>query len=346
MSRFEALVTGGSGYFGSLLRNRLRESGRTVAVFDLQDADDRPGDVAFFRGDIRNFSQIREAVDQAEVIYHCVAQVPLARDRRLFRSVNIDGAENLLRAPLVARARKVILLSSSAVFGIPDKNPVDETAEPRPVEDYGQAKLEAEMLARRYAGRQGLDVTIIRPRTILGHGRLGIFQILFDWVADGRDIYVLGKGDNIYQFVHADDLADACLRASDHRGFALYHVGAERFCTMRESLEGLVLHAGTGSRVKSLPMKPTVFLMETLSKVRLLPFAPYHWLMYGRSLYFDTTRARQELSWKPKWGNIDMLCQSYDWYLGNRASVMAAGGASAHRSAVKSGFLLLLKWLS
>ena len=66
--------------------------------------------------------------------------------------------------------------------------------------------------------RAGLDVSIVRPRTILGHGRLGIFGILFDWIADGADPIVLGDGSNRYQFVHADDLATVCLLAGDHAG--------------------------------------------------------------------------------------------------------------------------------
>ncbi|MBI3941266.1 MAG: NAD-dependent epimerase/dehydratase family protein [Acidobacteria bacterium] len=347
MSQPRVLITGGSGYFGSLLRNRLRESGHKVAVFDLMDTDDRPADVPFFRGDIRNLRQAQEAIDGVDVVYHCVAQVPLARDSGLFHSVNVTGTENLLKAALDAKVQKIVLLSSSAVFGIPSKNPVDDTVLPNPVEDYGRAKLEAERLARTYVGRHGLDVTIVRPRTILGHGRLGIFQLLFDWVADGRNVYLLGKGDNTYQFVHADDLADACIRTAGRAGFAEYNIGAERFCTMRESIEGLVRHAGTGSRVRSLPMKPAALLMETLSRLKLVPFAPYHWLMYGRSLYFDISRAKQELGWQPKWGNVEMLCQSYDWYLQHRAQVkIAAGGTSAHRSPVREGLLALLKWMS
>ena len=105
---------------------------------------------------------------------------------------------------------KVVHTSSSAVFGVPASNPVLPTTVPSPVEAYGRAKLAAEW-ACLDAASKGLDVTIVRPRTILGHGRLGIFGILFDWVADGADVFVLGDGDNRYQFVHADDLADVCL---------------------------------------------------------------------------------------------------------------------------------------
>jgi len=136
------------------------------------------------------------------------------------------------------------------VFGVPARNPVDEGTEPHPREPYGAAKLEAEHIARRFTVR-GLDISVVRPRTILGHGRLGIFQILFEWVRRGKPVYMLGKGNNRYQFVHADDLADACIRAGEHRGPDTFNIGAERFGTMREALTALVKHAGTGSRVRS-----------------------------------------------------------------------------------------------
>src|SRR5512145_1625902 len=98
MTEQRVLITGGSGYFGSLLRNRLRERGQAVRVFDLSDADDRPGDVEFAQGDIRDASCVSRALAACNTVYHCVAQVPLAKDRELFHSVNVHGTENLLRA--------------------------------------------------------------------------------------------------------------------------------------------------------------------------------------------------------------------------------------------------------
>ncbi|MEJ7743382.1 MAG: NAD-dependent epimerase/dehydratase family protein [Nocardioidaceae bacterium] len=89
----------------------------------------------------------------------------------------------------------MVYTSSSAVFGIPKSNPVFPDTPPTPVEAYGQAKFEGELLCRAAVSR-GLDVSIVRPRTILGLGRLGIFGILFDWIADGAAVPVLGKGDN------------------------------------------------------------------------------------------------------------------------------------------------------
>jgi nucleoside-diphosphate-sugar epimerase len=339
-----ALVAGGSGYFGSLLVRRLRQEGQRVRVFDLTDADDRPEGVEFQRGDIRDPDACRRACAGAMTVYHCVAQVPLARDSSLFWSVNRDGTRNLLEAARTAGARKVIYISSSAVFGVPRDAPITRATQPLPAEPYGAAKLAAEAICRELAA-EGLDVAIIRPRTILGHGRLGIMQIVFEWVHRGRDVFVLGRGANLYQFVHADDLAEACLLAARRPGFAVYHIGAERFDTMRETLEGLTRYAGTGSRVRSLPRRSAVAAMRLSNWLRISPLAPYHWLVYGQDVYFDVTEARQELGWRSNWSNIDMLVQSYEWYVANRGRILAEKGRSAHRSPVRQGILKVLNWM-
>src|SRR5215475_14611127 len=201
MSSGRSLVTGGSGYFGHLLVKKLLQEGEEVRVFDLNDSSDRPREVKFCQGDIRNFDDIRRACQGIDRVYHNVAQVPLAKDKRLFWSVNRDGTENLLEASARRSVKKVIFTSSSAVYGVPKANPVTEETVPIPVEEYGKAKLAGENLCWEYV-RNGLDVSILRPRTILGHGRLGIFQILFEWIYQGKNIPVLNDGKNTYQFVH------------------------------------------------------------------------------------------------------------------------------------------------
>ncbi len=344
MTEQRALITGGSGYFGSLLRDCLQQRGQVVRVFDIADADDRPGEVEFVRGDIRDAARVVEAVAGCDTIYHSVAQVPLAKDKELFHSVNVHGTENLLRAARGAKVRKVIYISSSAVFGAPKTNPVSEETLPTPGEAYGRAKLEGENLCRAFA-QQGLDVTVIRPRTILGHGRLGIFQILFEWIREGYNIPVLGRGDNVYQFVHADDLAEACILAAARPGPTTYNCGASTYGTMRAALENLCIHAKTGSKVRSVPMSPAVCAMKFTSALGLSPLGAYHALMYGRSLYFDISKARRELNWHPRFSTDQMFAQSYDWYLANRENLPSAHHTSHHRSPVKQGILSLVKRL-
>lgn len=335
------VVTGGSGYFGSLLVRKLREQGLATRVFDLVDANDRPRDVEFVQGDIRDLRAVQRACAGATHIYHNVAQVPLAKDRHLFQSVNVQGTENLLSAARDAKVRKVVYTSSSAVYGVPPENPVTEAMPPYPREAYGRAKLDGELACQRFS-REGLDVSVIRPRTILGHGRLGIFQVLFEWIRQGANVPVLGGGAHRYQFVHADDLADACMLAAKRLGSAVYNCGTDRFGSMREVLEHLCAYAKTGSRVKSVPFWPAVVGMKVTALIGLSPLGPYHALMYGRSMYFDISRARAELGWQPRYSNDEMFAASYDWYLAHRDEVLRSSGASHHRSAVKQGVLALI----
>lgn len=339
----KALITGGSGYFGSLLVNKLREKGFECTIFDLNDADDREPDVGFIQGDIRDYSSILNATQNQDIVFHNVAQVPLAKDVLLFDSVNVLGTENMLKGSLESKVSKVIYTSSSAVFGVPKRNPVTEKTEPNPGEAYGLAKYKGELMCLDYVAK-GLDVSIIRPRTIMGHGRLGIFQILFEWIKEGKNVPVLGRGDNIYQFVHADDLAEACISASVKPGAEMYNCGANRYGSMRDVLEKLCAHANTGSRVVSVPMTPAVIGMKITSALGISPLGAYHALMYGKSMYFDTKKAESDLSWYPKHSNEEMFIDSYNWYLANRDAVLQQTGGSHHRSAVKQGILKGVQW--
>lgn len=338
-----ALVTGGSGYFGSLLIDHLVRAGHRVRNFDLVPPAEADAAVEFVAGDIREPDAVAAAVAGCDVVFHNVAQVPLARSHDLLRSVNVDGTRVLLDECVRRGVVKVVHTSSSAVFGVPDRNPVLPTTVPRPAEAYGHAKLAAEWVCLD-AARRGLDVSIVRPRTILGHGRLGIFAILFDWIADGADPVVLGDGSNRYQFVHADDLARACVLAGGRSGPAVFNVGAAEFGTMADTIAAVCRHAGTGSRVRRVPARPASALMHASSRLGLTPFAPYHWLMYGRSMWFDIEHVTEALGWVPDWSTGDMFTQSYDWYVAHRTT--ASTGGSPHRRATPQGALALAKRLT
>lgn len=335
-----ALVTGGAGYFGECLVTKLLARGVAVRVFDLNSPSATAAGLDFVQGDIRDPAAVARACEGASHVFHNVAQVPLARDKDLFWSVNRDGTEILIDAARKAGVVKLVYTSSSAIFGAPDRNPVTEETPPAPAEDYGQAKLAGE----RACIASGIDTAVIRPRTILGHGRLGVVQILFDWVSRGLDLPVLSGGRNIYQFVHADDLADACILAAERSGTRIYNIGAEEFGSMRDLLWALARHAGTGSAVRTLPMAPIELAMRGAELCGLSPLGPYHALMYGRSLYFDISRAKQELGWQPAYGNTGMLCESYDWYLAHR-DTLGGRQVSHHQSTVRQGIMSLVPHL-
>lgn len=334
------LITGGSGYFGSLLVERCLAQGDRVRVLDLHRSDAEAESVV---ADVRDLDAVRQACDGVDLVLHNVAQVPLARDRALFWSVNVAGTANVLLASRDAGVAKLVHTSTSAIYGIPEHNPVHEESPARPLEAYGRAKLEAEVLCRQ-AAADGLDVSIIRPRTILGHGRLGLMAVLFELVAAGAPVFVFDGGHNRYQLVHADDLADACLRAGQRPGARSYNIGAATFGTMRETLEAVCEAAGTGARVRSIPSAPARLAMQVLSAIGQGPFAPYHWLLYGESLWFETTRAQEELGWVPQHSNASMVIESYRWFLQHRDE-LAQEGRSHHQSPVRLGALRLLRRL-
>ena len=337
------LVTGGSGYFGEVLCRQVLAAGRKVRIFDLNPPDFSHENLEFVQGDIRHPEAVERACREIQTVLHNVAQVPLAKDKHLFWSVNHEGMRILLQAASTAGVQKLVYTSSSAVFGVPKQNPVTENTEPAPAEDYGRAKLAGETLCRE-AVSNGLDISIVRPRTILGHGRLGIVQILFDWVARGLDVPVFDGGHNVYQFVHADDLASACIAAGDRKGFGVYNIGAKQFGTMSQLLAAVIHHAKSKSKIRSVPMAPTQFMMKAMELAGLSPLGPYHSLMYGRSMFFDTSKAERELGWQAKYSNEQMICESYDWYIQHRAQLLSAAPSmhrSHHQSPVKKGVLTL-----
>ena len=335
-----ALVTGGSGFLGELICTELLRLGYRVRVLDLNAPSLALPSIEFFGGDICDLALLQRAMTGADIVLHNVAQVPLAKNRNQFWRVNRDGTRLALEAAGTAGVRKFVYTSSSAVFGVPFANPVTRATEPAPMEDYGRAKLAGEDLCLEAYAR-GLDISILRPRTILGPTRMGVIELLYDWVSRGCDVPVLGGGGNVYQFVHAADVARACIAAAERPSLGIYHIGAARFGTMRELLENLIRFAGSRSRVKSLPLAPLSALMRLTSAVGLSPLAPYHALMYGRSMYFDISDAERELDFRPQYDNAAAICEGYSWYLANRHLIARSRG-SPHRTPMRRGLLAAL----
>jgi nucleoside-diphosphate-sugar epimerase len=340
-------VAGGAGYFGTtLIQKLLLDKESEVICYDLNETHLRDKNLKSIIGDIRDKEKLNMSLNSIDVVFHNVAQVPIAKNIDLFWSVNRDGTKNLLESSLKSGVKKFIYTSSSAVFGIPKKNPVTNITIPLPAEDYGKAKLAGEELCLDYISK-GLKCTIIRPRTILGTGRLGIFQILFEWVYQGKNIPVIGNGKNLYQFIHAEDLADACIASTKVNKNYIFNVGAENFCTMRETLEALIDHANTKSKIKSLPLFLTEKIMNISSSLKLSPLAPYHALMYGRSMYFDTDETYNTLGFKPLHSNISMIIENYDWYVKNRERILENKNnrISLHQSPLKQKILRFLPYI-
>ena len=346
MENNRVLVTGGSGYFGEILCKNLIKRGYECSILDLNEPDyiALGKHVNFFKCDIRDEKKVFEATKNIDHVFHNVAQVPLSKNKKLFHEVNYLGTENILKASLKYKVKNFVYTSSSAIFGIPASNPVTELTEPSPGESYGKAKLHGEEMVLKYQ-KMGLKCSIIRPRTILGNGRLGIFQILFEWIYQNKNIPVFDGGDNLYQFIHSDDLSEAIINCINSKNSGIYNIGASDFCSMKETLNHLIVNSGSTSKIKSVNSKLIIPLMKMTSLLRLSPLGTYHSMMYGKSMYFDINKAQQELKWSPKYSNKEMILESYNYYLENRLAILEIKNkASFHKSRVNQGIISLINY--
>ena len=339
-------ISGGAGFLGLHLARRLAGDGCDVRTLDLVPLDDRALEdtVDELRGDVRVTADARRLVAGAEILVHAAAALPIQVNRSAIRSVNVDGTAVTLAAALEAGIRRVVLVSSTAVYGVPERHPIHEDDPLVGVGHYGASKIEAERLSEDFA-RRGLEVVILRPKTFVGPERLGVFEILFDWIREGRRIPILGDGANRYQLLAVEDLVEAVVRCFDApvAGEAL-NVGASRFGTVREDLEALARHAGSGSRLYPVPARPAELALRGLELARLSPLAEWHYRTAHKDSYVSIDKARAVLGWEPRLSNAETLCATYDWYLAHLDELRDAG--TTHRVPWDQRALGLLKRLS
>ena len=279
------------------------------------------------------------------MLVHAAAALPIQLSGRSIHSVNVEGTATVLAAALEAGVRRAILVSSSAVYGIPRLHPILEEAPLVGVGHYGRSKIEAEAIARRF-GERGLEMVTIRPKTFIGPERLGVFEILFDWIREGRRIYMLGRGHNRYQLLAVRDLVDAVLRsATAPVAGETFNVGAKEFGTVRSDLQALIDHAGSTSRLTPVPARPAELALRALELARLSPLAEWHYKTAHRDSFVDSSKAERLLGWSPRLSNEQALIETYDWYLANLSTVPRAAGLT-HRRPWNQRGLKLLKRLS
>jgi nucleoside-diphosphate-sugar epimerase len=276
-----------------------------------------------------------------DVVHHCAALVPLTKAGNRFLEVNAIGSGIVAEACVRAKVKRMILLSSSAVYG-KNQSPIRQGDIPIPAEEYGQSKLGGEKLAEEVCAIGDIPITIIRPRTIVGHGRLGIFDILFEWVRDSRKIYTIGDGSNIFQIIDAQDLIDLHMLLMDDGISGKFNAGAREFGTLKAMLQGLIARVGSSSKVVALPRRPAEFALNLLDKTGLSPLSACHYLNYGRDYYFDAQPLIQ-LGWRPAWSNEDAIYNAYYWW---SQQPKEKDGNSVHRSPAKQKILRLLKMIS
>jgi nucleoside-diphosphate-sugar epimerase len=322
------LVTGGCGFLGQALVPRLLALGCKVRVLDTAPLPKEwVGQVEAVQGDIRDAAVVDRAVAGIEAVCHGAAALPIHRSKRLIHEVNVDGTRNVLEAAVKHGVKAVVHISSTAVYGLHKEHPILESNRLIPVGPYGESKVLAEKVCEEYRDR--LHVPVIRPKTFLGRGRLGVFEILFDWIHDGKRIPMIGKGHNKYQLLDVEDLVDAILISAAHpKGNDTFNVAAAEFGTLREDLAPLFKAAGHEPRFLPTPRRTTISALWVLDHLRLSPLTKWHYGTMSSDSYVETDKARQLIGWTPKRSNQDTLLAAYTWYHAHRDEVKASVGTT------------------
>lgn len=340
----KVLVTGGSGFLGiNLIRLFLR---REVSVISLDRLDfDYPErtSIEAVQGDIRDYPLVENLAERVDAIVHAAAALPLYSPEEIF-SIDVGGTENVLKAALNKGVRRVVHISTTAVYGIPDHHPLYEDDRLIGVGPYGEAKIRAEELCREYR-EKGIAVTVIRPKSFIGPERLGIFSLLFEWAAEGRNFPIPGKGDNRYQFLDVEDLCEfiyLCLTGDPSIVSDLFNLGAREFTTLKEDYQAVLDAAGQNGRIISVPEKPAVAVLRILEKLKLSPIYKWIYETMPRDSFVSSAKAEEIMHFIPRFSNKEALIRSFNWYMANRQSFADKKGIT-HRVPWKQGAIKIMK---
>ena len=339
------LVTGGSGFLGINLIRHLIERGHTVVSLDLLpfDYDDCKDRVEAIVGDIRDRAAVDRAMPGVEIVVHCAAALPLYSKADIV-STDIDGTRNVLDSAFAARVDRVIHVSSTAVYGVPDHHPLYETDPLIGVGPYGEAKIAAEALCIDYR-KKGMCIPILRPKSFVGPERLGVFALLFDWARDGRNFPLPGRGNNLYQLMDVADLCDAIyLCATLDRAVVndVFNVGAKEFDTVKNDFQAVLDRAGKGKRIVALPEFPMKVALAVLRALRLSPVYKWAYGTVSKESFVSIEKAERVLGFKPRYSNKAALLRNYEWYLANLHRFDGSSGVT-HRVPWSQGVLGLAK---
>lgn len=338
------LVTGGAGFLGINMVRHLLDRGQRVVSLDIADFDypERHA-ITAVTGDIRHRSTVDAVMAGVDVVVHTAAALPLYTPQDIY-TTDIDGLRNVLDSALANGVRRVVHVSSTAVYGIPDHHPLVEDDDLHGVGPYGESKVIAEQLCADYRAR-GLVVPIIRPKSFVGPERLGVFALFYDWAKDGHHFPLLGDGTNRYQLLDVEDLCDAiwlCCTLPDDVVDDVFNIGAKEFGTMREDYQAVLDAAGFGKRIIGLPAAPAIWTLRILERLGISPLYKWVYETASKDSFVSIEKAERVLGWRPKYSNRDALLRNYRWYLDNLSTFEGASGVS-HRVPWKQGVLRVAK---
>jgi len=338
------LITGGSGFLGINFVRYALKRGDTLVSLDKEPFDyPEKEKINAILGDIRDTRAVDNAMQGIDIVIHAAAALPLYTEKEIM-TTDVDGTKNILESALAHRVKRVIHISSTAVYGIPDHHPLIETDKLDGVGPYGKAKILAEEACFSYR-KKGLCVPIIRPKSFVGPERLGVFAMFYDWAKDGKNFPMIGNGNNRYQLLDVEDLCEAIYSAATMDQNIVndtFNIGAKDFTTMKEDYQAVLDKAGFGRKIIGLPAAPIIWILRILESLHLSPLYKWVYETASKDSFVSIEKAEKLLTYTPKYSNKQALVRNYDWYLANLESFKERSGIS-HRVPWKQGILKLAK---
>ncbi len=290
MKRLNILVTGGAGFIGSNLVDRLIAEGHKVAVIDNLSTGKKENinsKAKFYNMDICD-KAIREIFknEKIDVVYHNAAQISVQKsinDPIFDGEVNILGTINVLEACNEAKVKKIIYSSTAAVYGEPKYLGIDENHPINPISFYGISKYTPEQYIKTYSNLYGIDYTILRYSNAYGirqdpKGEGGVVAIFLDKLFKGESPIIFGDGTATRDFIYIDDIVEANIKA--------LHKGSKE-----------IFNIGTG---KATSICDLFYLMKEIMNVEIdVEFGEKRNgdIKYS---YFCINKAKEKLEWVPR----------------------------------------------
>jgi 2-alkyl-3-oxoalkanoate reductase len=317
------LVTGGTGFTGTALVQRLLEDGHSVVALDYKaglqsDAlRSRGADVVI--GSVTDREAVAGSMKDVELVFHLAAAFrELNVPNSFYDEVNVGGTRVVLDAARKEGVRKFVYCSTCGVHGNVEHPPAAENAPIRPADYYQRTKYEAEPLVKGEAGE--METVILRPAAIYGPGDPERFFMIFKRVSRGT-FPMFGNGQTLYHPLYIDNLVDAfilCMPAGVGNGRE-YLIADDRYYPIEEIVRAVARALDVPIRIPHYPVWPVVALGHAVEKICkplgvIPPIFPRRVDWYRQNRAFDIGRAKRELGYLPQVELNDGLRRTGAWY--------------------------------
>jgi len=326
------IIFGGDGFVGRHLVPLLLDEGQEVVVADIHKGDYRHYARAHFvHCDVTDPVAVEAVGIRADdMVYNLSAKMlsPIqvrAKRHDFFFPVNFHGTENIIHAMDRAGAPNLVHYTTDMIYGHTVTYPMTEDHPVNPLGEYGLSKLKTEELAAEWRQR-GMNISLFRPRLIIGPGRLGILAKLFKLIDMNLPVPMIGSGKNPYQFVSVFDCA-AAAKAAWKAGVPneAYNLGSLNPPPVKKLLGDLITHAGSRSILVPTPGWAVKRTLDLLDLINLPLMDPEQYLIADEMCVLDVSKGERDLGWVPQYRDEDMLIAAYSEYRQNkeRSSIAA-----------------------